>query len=212
MKLANLGCGGQRPQGEHWWNVDNLHDVLKPVTPERAQLDSEPRYINADLRNGVPFPDNDLDGLVLAHCLEHFTLHDGVKLLKECHRVLKPGGVAMVSVPDASVFRRHHHEDTVENAERIFGEPIHLPDGETTFMGYAGFTHNHLQLFTEDSLWCCMTRGGFGIVNPLDVRVHLQCLDLCYPEFKLGDKGSAYELAQILNRLPFSLVMAGVKE
>lgn len=198
MKLANLGCGGTRPQDEHWWNVDTLHDVLKPGTPERIALDKEPRYINRNLIDGLPFADNELDGILCAHCLEHMTLHDSVRVLRECRRVLKPGGVMMVSVPDATVFRRHHHEDTMENAERIFGEPIFPGDGETTFMGYAGFTHNHLQLFTEDSMWCCMTRAGFyAYVAPLPYKT---------------DNHPVEHLARILNRLPFSLIMVGVKE
>lgn len=209
MKLANLGCGGTRPQDEHWWNVDTLHDILKPGTPEREQLDSEPRYIDHDLANGVPFPDNDLDGILCAHCLEHMTLHDSVKVLRECHRALKPGGVMMVSVPDATVFRRHHHDDTMENAERIFGEPIWPGDGEVTFMGYAGFTHNHLQLFTEDSMWCCMTRAGFG--NP---SISQQAwIYRMFEEQKRDTPLRAFNaMTSILNRLPFSLVMVGVKE
>jgi SAM-dependent methyltransferase len=212
MKLANLGCGGTRPQDEHWWNVDTLHSILKPGTPERAQLDKEPRYIDRNLLNGIPFADNELDGVLCAHCLEHFTLHDSVKVLRECHRALKPGGVLMVSVPDATVFRQNHPHDTMERAEQLFGEPIYLGDGETTFMGYAGFTHNHLQLFTEDSMWCCMTRAKFKDPTRMFPK---QCGDEVAIDFH-HQSGWAMELAlklsSILNRLPFSLVMVGVKE
>jgi len=209
MKLANLGCGGTRPQDEFFWNVDTLHDILHPGTPERAQLDSEPRYIDHNLANGVPFPDNDLDGILCAHCLEHMTLHDCVKVLRDCHRALKPGGVMMVSVPDAVVFRKHHHEDTMENAERIFGEPIWPGDGEVTFMGYAGFTHNHLQLFTEDSMWCCMTRAGFTQIERLHTNGGILNYDA---SFLWESTKTKISLTSILNRLPFSLVMVGVKE
>lgn len=209
MKLANLGCGGTRPQDEFFWNVDTLHDYLKPGTPERIALDREPRYLNHNLIDGLPFTDNELDGILCAHCLEHMTLHDSVKVLRECHRILKPGGVMMVSVPDASVFRKHHHEDTVENAERIFGEPIYLGDGETTFCGYAAFTHNHLQLFTEDSMWCCMTRAGFKQIERLRTDGGILNYDA---GFLWENAETKTALASILNRLPFSLILVGVKE
>lgn len=210
MKLANLGCGGTRPQDEHWWNVDTLHDILKPGTPERIALDKEPRYLNHNVIDGLPFTDNELDGVLCAHCLEHMTLHDSVKVLRECHRILKPGGVMMVSVPDAAVFRRHHHEDTMENAERIFGEPIWPGDGEVTFMGYAGFTHNHLQLFTTDSMWCCMVRAGFKEVQQILKDGSQSSASSGGPLFM--QLNTTLELSSILNRLPFSLVMVGVKE
>ena len=48
----------------------------------------------------MPFEDGVADEVVLSHVLEHFGFHDGAKLCSEIHRVLMPGGVALIEVPD----------------------------------------------------------------------------------------------------------------
>src|SRR5687767_9443839 len=137
MILVNLGCGGAR-YPEPWINVDTLRDQLKPGTPERTNLDAEPNYIEADLRNPLPFADNSVDGILLQHVIEHFACHDAVKLLAECRRVLVVGGIVVVSVPDAEYFLRVLGDDTRENAVELFGEPISEPQYER-FFDYALF-------------------------------------------------------------------------
>jgi SAM-dependent methyltransferase len=56
--------------------------------------------IECDLRGTFPFPDDYFDGVYHSHVLEHFTLSDGRRFIGECRRVLKPGGVLRVAVPD----------------------------------------------------------------------------------------------------------------
>jgi len=200
VKLLNLGCGAVRPQDPEWRNLDNLHAVLAPGTPERTQLDSEQNYVNHDISTEatLPFRTEGLDGVLCSHVIEHFDCHAGAALMRECHRILKPGGVLLVSVPDAAVFRKNWDYDNVENAERLYGEPIHLPDGETDFMSYAGFNRFHKVLLNEDSLWCYFVRAGFRATSIYDPRT----VELFESERKM---------VPLLNRLPFSLIMAASK-
>jgi predicted SAM-dependent methyltransferase len=123
-----------------------------------------------------------------------------------CWRVLKPGGVLLVSVPDASYFRKVHDEDTVENAERLFGEPIHLPDGETTFFGYGLWNRWHKAILTEDALWAYFVRAGFKDVMTL-MRTYLE-----HVQQSETANGTMENMVKQLNRIPFSLVMCAVKE
>lgn len=205
MNLLNLGCGATRIVDDTWINLDNLRPVLAVGTPERTNLDAEPNYVNADITQTLPFTDGMFDGVLCSHVIEHFDCQQGVAIMRECHRILKPGGVLLVSVPDASIFRRHHHEDTPENAVRLFGEPIHLPDGENTFAGYALWNRFHKAILTEDVLWCYFVRAGFreGCFyslqkNSIDAagQHEIEALNKMLP---------------ILNRIPFSLVMMGAK-
>lgn len=207
MKLLNLCCGAVRPQGEEWINVDNLHATLLPGTPERENLDKEKNYHNRDIvRNGVPVDLGCFDGILISHALEHFDCQAGVTIMDQCHFTLKPGGVLLVSVPDASYFRKVHAEDTVENAMRLFGEPIHLPDGETTFFGYGLWNRWHKAVLTEDALWCYFRRAGFSDI--------MRLLDGYLQNVQESETiiGAMESMVKYLNRLPFSLVMCGVKE
>lgn len=199
MRLLNLGCGNTRP-GEPWTNVDNLYAVLPIGSPERANLNAEPNYENADISMPLPFCSETFDGILLSHVIEHFDCMASVRLLVECRRILKPFGVLIVSVPDASYFRSVRDEDTLENAERLFGEKINLEDGEKDFMGYALFFREHKQVLSEDSLWCILTRAGFSVLS-----------SLVFPQMAKANDLPVKEMLPLLNRRKFSLEMIGVK-
>ena len=84
MKLLNLGCG-QRFHRD-WVNVD-------------FQSTGE-GVIAWDLDQGAPFPDESFDVVYHSHLLEHFARRRAPVFLRECRRVLKPGGLLRVVVPD----------------------------------------------------------------------------------------------------------------
>lgn len=53
-----------------------------------------------DLRKDLPFSSNRFEGVVTEHTIEHLYPNVTIKLLSEIFRVLKPGGVLRVGVPD----------------------------------------------------------------------------------------------------------------
>lgn len=68
----------------------------------------------ADLRYPLRIADNSFDGIICEHTLEHLTYDEVARLLKECHRVLKPGGILRIAVPDLSIFIHHYCADDRE--------------------------------------------------------------------------------------------------
>ncbi len=80
----NIGCGDHFHAD--WCNLD-----------VRA-ADSE--VMEFDIRHGLPFADESFDVVYHSHVLEHLTAADGERLMQECRRVLRPGGVLRVVVPD----------------------------------------------------------------------------------------------------------------
>lgn len=53
-----------------------------------------------DLRKGIPFPDNSVDAVYHSHMFEHIDRDVAPLFLKEIYRVLKPGGIHRICVPD----------------------------------------------------------------------------------------------------------------
>lgn len=201
MRILNLCCGATRP-GELWTNLDNLHASLLPGSPERWNLDEEQNYVNHDVLSGaLPFPSDTFDGILASHCVEHWDCQESVRVLAECRRVLVPGGVLAVSVPNATYFRDVYDEDTEDNAIKWFGEPIFPGDGEKTFFGYGLFNRFHKQVLTEDSLWAIIRRAGF---EKKIVRVS--------PDRpRIGETPVMDDIRQIINRRKFSLMMMATK-
>jgi len=83
----HLGCG--TAYKEEWINIDNNSDN------NIEKLD-----INYDLRKPLPFPDNSVDFIYNEHFLEHLTVEEGIAAIKGFYRVLKPGGVMRIAMPD----------------------------------------------------------------------------------------------------------------
>lgn len=82
LKL-NIGCGSQILSG--YINVDKF-----PQNPEALKMDV----------GKLNFKNNFADGLLASHVLEHISFKKTLATVKEWHRVLKPGGVCVVEVPD----------------------------------------------------------------------------------------------------------------
>ena len=74
----------------------------------RAGQRSLPGHIRYfDLRKKFPFPDKSAEAIYASHVWEHLTLSVANHATAECYRVLKPGGVLRLVVPNL--------RDAVEN-------------------------------------------------------------------------------------------------
>lgn len=80
----NIGCG--RRYHRDWTNLD-----LEA---------NDPSVIRHDVTRGIPFDEHQFDAVYHSHILEHLRPEQGRQLVAECFRVLKPGGVLRMVVPD----------------------------------------------------------------------------------------------------------------
>jgi SAM-dependent methyltransferase len=99
-RLIDIGCG-----------VKPYASMLAPFVREHVGVDhpdTQHGLAGADLVGtayALPVPDASFDSALCTAVLEH--LEEPEAALRECHRVLKPGGVALYSVP----FIWHLHEE-----------------------------------------------------------------------------------------------------
>ena len=56
--------------------------------------------VKHDLTKPVPLPDNSVDRILAEDCLEHLKIEDIKYVLAEAFRLLKPGGIMRIGVPD----------------------------------------------------------------------------------------------------------------
>jgi len=76
---ANFGCGDNILEG---WNN---HDI---------------RLDGLDCAERLPYDCDTVNFILAEHLIEHMQPHEALFFLDECYRVLKPGGVARIGIPD----------------------------------------------------------------------------------------------------------------
>ena len=97
--MLNLGCGTRT--NPYWVNIDwSLKLRLSKLPLIGSYLNSPTDIQIYDLRKGIPFDDNTVDVVYSSHVLEHIEKNGAETFLKEMYRVLKPGGVIRIVVPD----------------------------------------------------------------------------------------------------------------
>lgn len=89
----HLGCGDVYKKG--WVNIDGVS------YGDNVKID-----LIYDLRNPLPFPDNSVDYIFNEHFLEHLSVEESRKSLKDFMRVLKPNGVMRIAMPDLDIIMK----------------------------------------------------------------------------------------------------------
>jgi predicted SAM-dependent methyltransferase len=123
--------------------------------------------IITDLTREFPFPDNTVDKIYCSHFLEHFSMRDLNKILKECHRVLKKGGSLSVCVPDASIYIKGYSDPGFESDRYIPGDfKEYKTSNRIDIVNFIGYLYgNHKHMFDQEGLLDCLTQVGFSNVS-----------------------------------------------
>lgn len=159
LKL-NLGCGPVTPAG--WINIDGsnraiLASKLWLIDKLLVRLGFLPptefgRHVRiCNLFKPLPFADNSVKHIYAGELWEHFELEDGERLTKECYRVLKPGGVLRICVPDGESFWRKYLE--------LLDQFKQLPEAERQSPKQV---QHHVQMYFRDICTRKTTLGSMG--------------------------------------------------
>jgi predicted SAM-dependent methyltransferase len=135
MLKLNLGCGDLIMDG--WVNID-LYAPKADLKCDIAKL---------------PYGPDTVDEMYSCHTLEHFDYFEGFDVLKEWHRVLRPGGILKIETPDLLLsckeFPQASEYDKINKFyPHFYGLPW-LPGGAHKF------------LYTESQLRWTLEKVGF---------------------------------------------------
>lgn len=137
-------------------------------------------YLN--LYKRFPYPDNTFTSVFSSHVLEHLFPHQIPAILAEIKRVLVPGGVVRVVVPDLDLYVKRYDP---ENPEEMLA---------AIFEHQNGLKNRHQWMYTKESLVHLLQKNGFSNVKSCSFR-----------------KGKCEDLDRIDNRAENSIYVEGEK-
>ncbi|MBS1582754.1 MAG: methyltransferase domain-containing protein [Bacteroidetes bacterium] len=150
LKHLNVGCG-LHPEPAlvnldyHWVpGVDVCWDLTRPH---------------------LPFPDARFDGIFTEHCIDGLPHRYFMPVLRDLHRVLKPGGTLRMSTTDGGLYCDLYQQRKTDPAVRIpYAEEL----GETTAMMSLNRVMRHIChtfVFDEGTLALRLREAGFREVR-----------------------------------------------
>ena len=142
--LIHPGCQNIRKEG--WVNVD---------------LAGYPVELRWNLLRPLPFAAGSVDAVFHEHLLEHFSLSHGLALVRDWHRVLKPGGILRVGVPDAGAYVGSYSDAGGEALKQL------RPEAATRLLAVSALFYwpHHLTMYDFETLQLLLTAGGFETVE-----------------------------------------------
>lgn len=106
----------------------------------------------------LPYGDNSVDVIYSEHGWEHVPLEQGEFLLRECARVLKPGGVVRISTPDLKVLVVAYNTKNILYASAVG----FLPNSPAQLLNYGLTWWEHKFTYDEEELTRLFKEAGFN--------------------------------------------------
>jgi predicted SAM-dependent methyltransferase len=160
----NIGCGISGIPG--WCNIDNSPTIPLSRVPLGRRLFRTPAWPRdvqrIDVLRGLPFSDAAISHIYSSHLLQSLTYDESVALMKESFRVLKPGGVLRVVVPDLAIVVSDYLADPDPLASHKLMRRLSIQ--ANAIRGLLGRGRGYEQMFDGRSLAQLFLEAGFN--NP----------------------------------------------
>jgi len=135
MKAIQFGCGSHHFEG--WENYDAEVDITKPL----------------------PFEDGTVDACYASHVCEHVSAPDAFRFFKECHRILKSGGIMRICVPSIARVYALMDDDYIKWTKEA-GFADGTPQGAVEHLIT---NHGHLACWDSGTLSAAIWAAGFRV-------------------------------------------------
>ncbi len=179
----NIGCG--RSPTPDWINYDNSPSVwlarwplMAPLLAWLGLIDQHAlafvafcrshHILHADAARRIPHDTGTVDAIYTSHMLEHLDRAEARSFLAECRRVLKPGGIVRLAVPDLrnaidEYLQRSDADSFLLRLQFDLDKP-RRPAARLRRMVSGG--RGHHWMYDRDSLTALVVAAGFVKVEP----------------------------------------------
>lgn len=141
----HLACGRNRIPG--WANAD---------------LEGPPAVIKLDLTRPLPVASDSMACVYSEHFIEHIPHDAAAQLLRECHRVLKPGGVLRVSTPSLAKLIGEYHAGRLD----FWADMNWRPASPAALLNEGLSLWGHRFVYDASELEAQLRAAGFSRVEP----------------------------------------------
>jgi SAM-dependent methyltransferase len=155
--VRKLQIGAQSHSMSGWLNVD--------ILPKESSV------VYMDATQPFPFPGNTFQYVFTEHMIEHITFAEALFMLKECHRLLQPGGRIRVATPNLraviNVLQNPHdaqHQAYTKFYLDRFCEPG-LPPDPVYVVNTMFYQFGHRFIHTDTSLTHLLQQAGFRDIS-----------------------------------------------
>lgn len=151
IKKLQIGAGHR---GRSSWLCSDINPTLGKII-----------YLNA--ARPLPFEDKIFDYIFSEHMIEHISYKQGVELLQECCRIIRPGGKIRITTPDLEVILGLHTSSPSDSQKEyikwitdkyIGGNSYNAP----LVISNAFQNWGHQFLYDKDTLESALKQAGFA--------------------------------------------------
>nr|WP_321985900.1 class I SAM-dependent methyltransferase [uncultured Lichenicoccus sp.] len=160
-QVLHVGCGAK--------SAGKLHPAFGDEAWRELRLDIDPSVqpdIVGTMTDMSPVPDAGVDAVFSSHNLEHLYPHEVPVALAEFRRVLKPGGFALITLPDLQEVARLVATEGLEATAYLSGlgpiRPLDILFGYRGALADGNLFMAHHTGFTSASLMSALGEAGFA--------------------------------------------------
>jgi predicted O-linked N-acetylglucosamine transferase (SPINDLY family)/predicted SAM-dependent methyltransferase/glycosyltransferase involved in cell wall biosynthesis len=151
----HVGCGKHHFNG--WINLD-------------IEADNPCADLVCDARQQLPFPDKSCSLVYNEHFLEHLTVEEGLSFLKECHRILEPGGTLRIAMPSLKYIIDKYNSVDWQDQDWLQWKDYEFVKTRAEMINIAFRWWEHKWLYDEEELNRRLIEAGYVNIRPVGWR------------------------------------------
>jgi predicted SAM-dependent methyltransferase len=161
VRKLNIGCGINILPG--WLNTDiKLRKDLDLGGESYAQLDATKPF---------EIPNDTFDFIFSEHMIEHIPYTSALHMVKECYRILRPGGKIRITTPNLAflidLYSEHKTETQKEYIEWSYSKfcPPQMPAIDASVINNFFYSWGHSFIYDKKSISHLLSSAGFTEIS-----------------------------------------------